>query len=538
MRGKLPRAIIAAMKRLSCPSHPSRALAGPRFPAGSPARFPFAHRLLAAVLASSLLLTGPGGVPLAGAAAVGLPDLGDESQVDVSPVLERKAGESVFNDIRVNDPAYLDDPEVKSYLDTLGNRLAAATGVPGISFVFFPMRDPQINAFATYGGYVGVNSGLIVEAQTESELAGVLSHEISHVTQRHLARGISQQKRSSLPMMIAMAVALLAARSNAQVSQAAIVGSQAAAMQSQLSFTREMEREADRVGFDVLRRAGFDVNGMADFFKRLERATRLYENNAPSYLRTHPLSGERMSDMQNRAAEVRFKQIPDSPEFLLVRAKLRAEQGPAHDAVIHFANVLQERKFAAEYPARYGYARALLRDRQFDAAERELKPIRRIRLGLPTQATSAALAMIEHLAAEIATARGDFSAAESIYRDAIKIYAGSQALRYGLLDTLIQAKRLPLAEAAVNAALKETPSDEQLYSFQARIAAAQGQIFLQHRAQAEVYARQGRLQAAIEQLQFAQQAKDGNFYDMSAVDARLRELKRRLADEMRERNRE
>ena len=491
----------------------------------------FPRRLLAALLASSLLLTPP-------AQAVSLPDLGDESQVDVSPILEKKAGDSVFNDIRVNDPSYLDDPEVKSYLDSLGNRLAAASGVPGISFVFFAMRDPQINAFATYGGYVGVNSGLIVEAQSESELAGVLAHEISHVTQRHLARSISQQKRSTLPMMIAMAVALLAARSNAQVSQAAIVGAQAASMQSQLSFTREMEREADRVGFDVLRRAGFDVNGMGDFFRRLERATRLYENNAPSYLRTHPLSGERLSDMQNRAADVRFRQIPDSPEFLLVRAKLRAEQGAPRETVAHFASVMQERKFAAEYPARYGYARALLRDRQYDAAERELKPIRRIRLGIPTPATAAALAMIEHLAAEIAAGRGDYAAAESTYREAIKLYPASQALRYGLLDTLIQAKRLPQAEAYVSSALKETPSDEKLFAFQARIAAGLGRIFLQHRAQAEVYARQGRLQAAIEQLQFAQGAKDGNFYDMSAVDARLRELKLKLAEEMRERNRE
>jgi predicted Zn-dependent protease len=454
-----------------------------------------------------------------------LPDLGDESQVAVSPLLEKKAGESVMNDIRLHDASYLDDAEVSAYLGQLGRRLAAASGDPTYGFTFFAMRDAQINAFATYGGYVGVNTGLIIAAQSESELASVLAHEVSHVTQHHLARGISKQKQSSVATMAAMALALLAARSNSQVSTAAVVSAQAASVQSQISFTREFEREADRIGFDTLTKAGFDVHGMAAFFTRLQKETRLYENNAPAYLRTHPLTGERISDMQNRAADLPYKQVPDSLEFTLVRAKLRAEVGSPREAVIDFEAQLKDKKYATEAGARYGYARALLRDKQFDAAERELKNLRQLKVASP---------MLDKLAADIAVGRNNYAAAESIYRDALKRDPFNAAMIYGLADTLIAAKRWPQAQTFVNGALQEHSQDFRLYAFKARIANSLGQRFQEHRAQAEVYALQGLTQAAIEQLGLAQRAGDGSFYELSAADARLRDLKARLVEEKRE----
>jgi predicted Zn-dependent protease len=454
-----------------------------------------------------------------------LPDLGDESQIAVSPLIEKKAGESVMNDIRLHDPSYLDDAEVTAYLDQLGRRLAAASSDPTYGFNFFAMRDPQINAFATYGGYVGVNTGLIVAAQSESELASVLAHEVSHVTQHHLARGISKQKQSSVATMAAMALALLAARSNSQVSSAAVVSAQAASLQSQLSYTREFEREADRIGFDTLTKAGFDVHGMAAFFTRLQKETRLYENNAPAYLRTHPLTGERIADMQNRAADLPYKQVPDSLEFTLVRAKLRAEVGSPREAVLDFEAQLKDKKYATEAGARYGYARALLRDKQFDAAERELKNLRQLKIVTP---------MVDKLAADIALGRNNYSAAESIYRDGLKRAPFNAALTYGLADTLIAAKHWPQAQSLINGALQDHPQDFRLYAFKARIANSLGQRFQEHRAQAEVYALQGLTQAAIEQLGLAQRAGDGSFYELSAADARLRDLKARLAEEKRE----
>lgn len=482
------------------------------------------RRALALLLVASLLAP-----PLAPAWADGLPDLGDESQIDVSPLIEKKAGESVMNDIRLHDPDYLDDAEVSAYLDKIGQRLAAASSDPTYGFVFFAMRDQQINAFATYGGYIGVNSGLIIASQSESELASVLAHEISHVTQRHLARGISKQKRNSVATMAAMALALLAARSNSQVSTAAVVSAQAGTAQSQISFTREFEREADRIGFDTLKKSGYDVHGMAAFFSRLQKETRLYENNAPSYLRTHPLTGERISDMQNRDAEVPYKQVPDSLDYQLVRAKLRAELGTPREAVIDFEALLKDRKFASEAAARYGYARALLRDKQLDAAEREVKNLRRLKLSSP---------MLIKLAAELALARNDFAGAESIYRDGLRQEPFNRALIYGLGEALIAAKRWPQALAYVNEALLERPQDFKLHGLKARIANSLGRRFQEHRAQAEVYALQGLTQAAIEQLEMAQRAGDASFYEMSAADARLRDLQAKLREEKQQQNKQ
>lgn len=226
-----------------------------------------------------------------------LPELGDIASSEFSLSTEKKIGLQIMHDIRWREPAYLDDSDVETYLNQLGGRLAAVSNDPGFGFTFFAINDQNINAFAMPGGYIGVHTGLILSAQTESELAGVLGHEISHVTQRHIARQIYQSKKIGMASMVAMALALLAARSSGQVAGAAIATTQAGAISAQLAFSRDFEREADRQGFDILRKAGYDVRGMAAFFVRLQQAVRLYENNATAYLRTHPLSGERLTDM-------------------------------------------------------------------------------------------------------------------------------------------------------------------------------------------------------------------------------------------------
>jgi len=247
-----------------------------------------------------------------------LPDLGDVSQSALSPAQERKLGEGIMAQIRSN-PAYLDDAEVNDYLDTLGYRLVSNSPDPSGAFEFFALEDSAINAFALPGGFIGVHSGLISAAQGESELASVMSHEIAHVTQRHIARLIAAQQRIGLASMAALAVAILAARSNSQVSAAAIAAAQAGSIQSQLNFTREHEREADRIGLQIMEKSGFDVHAMPIFFERLQKATRVYETGAPSHLRTHPLTFERIADIQSRIENVPFRQVPDSLEFQLVR---------------------------------------------------------------------------------------------------------------------------------------------------------------------------------------------------------------------------
>src|SRR5882672_8710653 len=273
------------------------------------------------------------------ASAQSLPELGDTSGALLSPSLERKIGEQAMREIRLREPSYLDDPELTEYVNEVGRRIVAATSDGQQDFEFFLVRDNTINAFAMPGGFVGVHTGLILAAQTESELAGVLSHEVAHVTQHHLARLLGKQEQMSIPTLAAVILGILAARSRPDVTQAVIAGASAASVQSQLNYTRDFEREADRIGFQYLQQDGFDVTAMGTFFGRMQKATRLYENNAPAYLRTHPLNTERIADMQNRAQNAEYKQSPDSVEFHLARAKVVAEQGQPRDAVAHFEEV-------------------------------------------------------------------------------------------------------------------------------------------------------------------------------------------------------
>lgn len=484
-------------------------------------RLPFraaARKAVALVLCAALAIP-------ASVFADSLPDLGESARADLSPQMERKIGESIMNDIRLHEPSYVDDPEVDDYLNRLGQRLVAASTQPGGDFHFFAIRDSQVNAFAMFGGFIGVNTGTILTAQSESELAGVLAHEISHVTQNHLARQISAEKQQSVLGLIAMAVALLAARSNSQAAGAAIGGSQAAMVQSQLAFSRDFEREADRVGFDVLQKAGYDPRGMADFFERLQRSTRVYENNAPVYMRSHPITVERISDMENRLQGVPYRQVRDSIDFQLVRAKLRAQLGTPKEAITEFETLLRERKFASEAAARYGLACALLRAKKYAAAEPELELLRRQKAGS---------AMAENLAAEIKVGNGDLAAAAAIYREALQRFPLSRALAYGYAETLFAQRSYDRLEKFLEEQLQSYVSDPKLYGLLAKTQAVQGRKLAQHRALAEMYVLQGRLEQAIEQLQFAQRAGDGNFYDQSVVDARLRELKKQRAEELKQ----
>jgi len=450
--------------------------------------------------------------------AQALPDLGDVSSTAITPADERRLGERIMREIR-RDPAYLDDAEVADYANSLGARLTARSDAVRQEFDFFVVRDPQINAFAMPGGFIGIHTGLLLAAQSESEVAGVVAHEIAHVTQRHIARMISQQGQSQLMSLAAMAVALLASRSNSQVAEAAIAFGQAGVVQNQLNFTRDNEREADRVGVQLLDASGFDPRGMAAFFERLQRATRVYEGGAPSYLRTHPLTFERIGDIQNRVENMPYRQVQDSLDFHLIRAKLRAENDTPREAVAYFESSLGERKFLSEAATRYGLVASLLRAREFERAKRELVPLRKT-----------ASPIIENLACRVTDATGDAQQALACYQAARHTYPNQRALFYGHVEQLLRVRQPAEALQLIDARLQLQPEDDRLYRLQAQAYAAQGNRLLQHRAQGEAYARAGQLGAAMEQFQIALKSGQGDFYQLSAIEARLRELRRQQAD--------
>lgn len=458
------------------------------------------------------------------ARAAGLPDLGDVGAADFSPATERRIGEQIIQEIRTKDASYLDDPEIEEYVNRLGHKLAASSQNPQQDFDFFVVKDSTLNAFALPGGYIGVHTGLLLAAQSESELASVLGHEIAHVTQRHIAQLVGKQSQSGMLMLASLLVAVLAAKSNSQVSEAAIAAGQAGALQSQLGYTRDFEREADRVGLQTLESAGYDVRGMPSFFERLQRNGRLYENNAPAYLRTHPLTTERIADMENRATSMPYRQVPDSADFGYVRAKLRAQSGVPTDAVRELNSLVDQ--VPNDAAARYGLARALMRAGRLDEAGAEVERLRK---------TAEPSAFVEALAAEIAMARKDGARAVKVLEAAQARFPAYSYLDYTLADARILAGRPADAAAGVKQALQNRGEDQRLWALLSRANADLGKRTAQHRAQAEVYALRGALPAAIEQLEIARKAADGDFYELSAVDARLRELKARWLEERRER---
>ena len=475
------------------------------------------HRLASALfLGFGILAAAPLSV------AEGLPDLGEAAQGEFSPAMERRIGESVMLEIR-RDPAWLGDPEVGAYLNRLGGRLSAQSEESRQDFEFFALRDPTLNAFALPGGYIGVHSGLILAAASESELASVLAHEISHVPQRHMARLVSKSGQGQVTSLLALAVAILAARSSPDLAVGAAMAGQGVAIQNQLNYSRDFEREADRLGLGLLERSGFDIRGMGSFFERLQKSGRLYENNAPGYLRTHPLTTERLADMGNRIQGRPYRQVADSLEFQLVRAKLRAQEGTSRDAVTEFETRLKDRSFAgSEAAMRYGLAQARLRDGNPAAAERELDELRRLKAMSP---------MIETLAAQLRLKQGDAAAAVAILRAAQPRYPQERAIAYGLVEALLAARLPEEAISLTEDDLLNYPSDARMHALQAKTYSVLGKRLQQHRAQAEAYALQGQVPAAVEQLDLAQKSGDGNFYEQSQVDARLREMKKRMAEE-------
>ncbi|MCC7484483.1 MAG: M48 family metallopeptidase [Burkholderiales bacterium] len=451
-----------------------------------------------------------------GASAQALPELGDVSQATFSPLQERRLGESIMREVRA-DRAYYDEPEATDYVASMGGRLAAQSTGTRQEFDFFLLNDSQINAFALPGGFIGVNVGLILAAQSESEVAGVMAHEISHVTQRHIARMIAQQGSGTVATLASIAAAILLSRVSPDAAQAAFVFGQAAAVQSQLNFTRENEREADRIGLSLLEKAGYDPRGMVAFFERLQRATRAYDSAAPSYLRTHPLNFERIADIQSRLQNLGYRQIPDSVEFHLIRARLRAELLPPREAIAFFEASLAERKFLSEGSSHYGLALSSLRANDVERARRELAAAAR---QLPANP------VLETLACRVARAAGPPGAAFACYREALKTYPNYRALLYDYADALVEGRDPRAALALVEARLPPTGGDERLYRLQARSYAALGRPLAQHRAQAEAYARLGAYGAAVEQLRIGLKTGDGDFYELSGAEARLRELTR------------
>ena len=449
-----------------------------------------------------------------------LPDLGDVSQTVLTPLDEQYIGDQIMREVASSDEV-LQDIEVIDYLNALGNKLAAASPDKQQKFNFFVVQDNSINAFAMPGGVIGVHTGLMLATNSESELASVLGHEIGHVTQRHMARMLAKQKTDTFKNIAGIALALLVARANPELASGALATASAAGVQRQLDYTREHEREADRVGLSILDGAGFDARAMPAFFTTLQRGTRFTEGAAPSFLRTHPLNAERIADVSNRVEAMPYKQVTDSLEFNLVKAKLRASSGLAQSAIDQFEDNIKERRFASETAEHYGLALAMLRKNDLAGAQNQVK-------WLKTNAHkyNQQNAFIENLIARLAVARNNPQAAATQYNNALALFPTHRSLIYGYAEHFLAINQPDKAIKLVHDKQNLYPNDAYFYAILAKSYTAKNKNLLRFQAQGESYYRQYNLKRAIEQMEFATKAKDGNFYEQSIVETRLKELKR------------
>lgn len=482
---------------------------------------------LAVALACSLP---PAVLPISSAQAQSLPSLGGTEGAELSPAMERRLGEEIMRDIR-RDRDFLEDAPLQEYLNQLGADLVAArpdAGSEGIyDFFFFTVRDARLNAFALPGGFIGVHSALILAADNESELASVLAHEIGHVTQRHIARMIGNQRQDALIPLAGLILAALAASASPDAAAAAAMGSQGFAIQRQLNFSRVAEREADRVGLQIMRQGGYDASGMVAFFGRLQSASRSQGDGAPAYLRSHPLTTERVSDIQGRIRNQPYRQRQDDPDFQLIRARVRVLQdGSAQglrEAARFFESQLQQKNPQEIQAAQYGLALVALRQGAPAKAQTLLQPLQK------EQADSALLA---DLAIEVALANQQTDAALEQAKAAQTRFPLSRAIAQRYADVLIAAGQHDQALRYLRDQVQLYRSEASLHERLAKVYAAQGKRAQQHMALAEAYALSVSLPAALDQLTIARRAPDASFYDQSVIDAREREFKARWRDEL------
>ncbi|HLR12190.1 MAG TPA: M48 family metalloprotease [Burkholderiaceae bacterium] len=454
---------------------------------------------------------------------VGIPSMGAPSSHELSPALERTLGNAIMEQGR-RDPDYINDPEVSQYLTDLGRELVKHAPAGASQHVtVFGLRDSSINAFALPGGYIGIHSGLIASARSESELVSVVAHEIAHVVQRHIARGMTQSSQSSHILLASLVGALLAGLAGGgDLAMGVAAFGQAAAIDRQLGFSRQAEQEADRVGFQMMSRAGYDPRGMRDMFARLASSSRLNEGVGGSvYTRTHPLSTQRLSDIESR---IRGHGVThaDNPTFWYVRAKLIVLQARASHSAARSLEALERDATHAEgvqrQAARYGLAFAAFKQKQFDVAAEHLD---HLSAQLTTSPEVAALAVAIDLE------RGRVAEALEASRQAWAQWPQSQSIAMVRAEALQKSGDDQKALAFLQERASQWPDIPVWHRLRAHSYERLDEPISARRAMAQYYEDTGALPTAVEHLQQARNLT-ADFYLQSELDVQIREIKERL----------
>ena len=479
-----------------------------------------------------------------------LPHLGDDSAM--TPGAERRLGDRIVREL-YKDPDYVDDAVLMDYVQSIWQPLLAASRRKGelppeldeaYAWEILLSREKSVNAFALPGAYFGLHLGLVGTVANKDELASVLGHELSHVTQRHISRLMSRQAAQTPWLIGAMILGILAASKSPDGANAMIVGGQAAAAQAQLNFSRDMEREADRIGYGVMTQAGFDPVGFVTMFSKLQQASRLNDSGGFPYLRSHPLSTERMADMQGRvqqtngAAGIGATATVQAMDHAMMAARARVLSNTAIDALRTWAVEADPARAQGMRPAAlagalYGATLAAIKMREFDAAETTWA-----RLDTLAQSDPDAARLVRLLGAELALARGNPQRAQALLSP-----DGSNPGRAALLlrtQAQLDSNQPVQAGDALQTWVADHPRDAQAWLLLARAQAAQGRLMASIRAEAEASLAHLDYAGAMSRLKAAQDvARQGgqraDHMEASIVDTRARYVESLLREQLLER---
>ncbi len=511
--------------------------------------------LLAAAVTSVL---GPASATPPDARNHDLPELGSSANTVLSPAKQREYGELTLNQLR-HYGYVLDDPLLNGWLDAVGDQLGSASDTPEQRYTFFLIRDRQINAFATLGGYIGVNAGLVLAADDEDEVAGVLAHEIAHVTQAHVLRAVERAQRDNVPILLAMLGAMAVASASKSSSadnaaMAAMASAQGLAVQRQIDYTRANEAEADRIGIRTLARSGYDPKAMAEFFSKLLAVSRANQGGererTPDYLQTHPVTTVRISEAEQRAQQFATHPVfststslpglgnpllpgnfspvldgshGDTGDFAWARERLRVLSADTPEqAVREYSDLARRHPLSAA--ARYGQALAQLRAGQAAAA----------RSTLATLLASAPDNLWLNLAmAEADAHAGQWAATESRLDALHRRLPDNRALALTwaqLLNERGTAAAGQRAQALLRPLLGNGGDDPLLQAAYARASDLAGEPVRAGEAWAEVAWLNGRPEQALVQLRTLHKRPDLDYYARARIEARIAALTPKVLD--------
>ena len=447
---------------------------------------------------------------------INLPSIGADKSSRFSEAEEKLLGESFMRQVRLELPVS-DDPEISSYIQKLGYQLIANSEFHNRHFHFFVVNNPQINAFAGPDGYIGINAGLIITSSDESELASVTAHEIAHVTQRHLERSFEKSEGMSLPTAAAIITAIvLGSSANINLTEAAIFATIAANYESQLSFSRAHELEADHIGMQILTQSSYDPNGMARFFEKLQQTNRLNESQIPEFLSTHPVTTRRIAESKNRAANYPNIAGKSSQDYHLTKAKLRVvTSSNIKQLAKRMEAELEEGNYQNKIAQMYGYAHALMRIQSLVEARKIAdKLIDTDRNKIPYMT----------LRANIEIEDQKFERGFSLFKEALQLNPGNATLSLHFADALLNNNKPKQAKLVLKQIKNYMPTPIYLQLL-AKSEEQTGFPGASHQTLAEYYLMYDLIPSAISHLKQALRENDTGPLDRQRILTRISEIK-------------